>query len=171
MKEIVMTALLLMAVTYDVRYRKIPNNLVLVGLAMCLVIQLWLAGFLGIRNSLIAFLITIAICWPLFLIGAIGAGDIKLLALVGAMYNLNFLFLVVVVLLVLAAIVSFVVLYRRGLFRQRMRYALSYFVTGRVKGSKYYDKRRDGTEVTIILAPFTAVAYAVVLIGKWGGLC
>lgn len=171
MKEFVMTGLLIVAVINDVRNERIPNKLIVTGIGICLLIQFWETGVQGIQNSVTAFLFTVIICWPLFWLRAVGAGDIKLLALIGAMHGLNFLFSVVVVLSVLSAIASFTILYKNGLLCERMRYALTYFVSGRAKEEVYYDKKRDGTKITIILTPYTAAAYVTVLIGRWSGIC
>jgi prepilin peptidase CpaA len=77
------TLLLLSAVWWDVKTHRIPNQLVLLGLLVGWLSSLLPAGIgwqdaaLGSLAGLVAFL-------PLYLLRILGAGDVKLLAAVGA---------------------------------------------------------------------------------------
>jgi len=84
-------ALLLAAVTTDLRSRRIPNTLVLAGIALALMAHglalsgmgqplagaSWWAPLAGLATGLAALM-------PLYLLRALGAGDVKLMAMVGA---------------------------------------------------------------------------------------
>lgn len=79
----VLFMLLIGAVFVDLRERRIPNALVLMGLAAGLAMALWawditqMLDFLaGVGLGLLAFL-------PLYLLRWVGAGDVKLLAVIG----------------------------------------------------------------------------------------
>jgi prepilin peptidase CpaA len=76
--------LVLVAAVYDVRYRRIPNWLtaggVLAGLAMN---TFW--GWPGMRHSLTGFAVAFGIYVVLYALRAMGAGDVKLMAAIGAM--------------------------------------------------------------------------------------
>lgn len=86
--------LLSLAVWNDVRTRRIPNRLVLVGVLTGLALNTFLpagAGFftepsgaLGPVNSLGGAAVGLATLLPLYALGAMGAGDVKLMAMVGA---------------------------------------------------------------------------------------
>lgn len=77
--------LLLPAVFSDLATRTIPNWLALAGLAG----GGWLAwlqdGRLGLGAALLALLIAFGLSFPFWLCGWLGAGDVKLLAAVGAL--------------------------------------------------------------------------------------
>lgn len=83
----VLTALLALAAVLDVQTGRIPNWLVFGGIVYALAYNAFfplyprdigiLFGLAGLAVGLLAFL-------PLYLLGAMGAGDVKLMALVGA---------------------------------------------------------------------------------------
>lgn len=83
--------LILAAVATDVRSRRIPNRLVLAGLAIALALHAtaWLSGAPSLAGAalwspLAGLLAAGALLLPLYLLRACGAGDVKLLAMVGA---------------------------------------------------------------------------------------
>ena len=77
MKDIAILLLLLLAVAVvtDLRSNKIPNLLILTGLVLGIIIT---NHFI---ESISVFLFIILIFFPLFKIGALGAGDIKCIAM------------------------------------------------------------------------------------------
>lgn len=79
-----LVALLLLAVAFDLRQRRIPNGLVLAGLAAGLAVHLWGGGGWGLLNALGGSLLLLGLTFPLFALGWLGAGDVKLLTAVGA---------------------------------------------------------------------------------------
>jgi len=81
-------ALLLMVVLvaafYDLRYRRIPNWLVLAGLLLGLGINAFLFEWQGLARSGEGMGLALLIYFPLYLLRGMGAGDVKLMAAVGA---------------------------------------------------------------------------------------
>jgi len=81
----VLTILLLFAAISDWRSHRIPNQLVLLGMAFALIDQCvrWpvLEGPLFVIGGV---LVGFGLFFPLYLLRAMGAGDVKLLAMVGA---------------------------------------------------------------------------------------
>jgi len=83
---------------YDVRYRRIPNPFVLSALVGGLVINTVGGG--GLLSGLGGCALAFALMFGLHLFGAMGAGDVKLFAAVGALFGTRLvpsLFLVVLV--------------------------------------------------------------------------
>lgn len=81
----VIVGLLLTAVYYDIRTYRIPNKLILIGIAigsLCAFLP-YKVGGIGITNSLSGFAVGLIILLPLYLARAMGAGDIKLMAMIG----------------------------------------------------------------------------------------
>ena len=88
-------------ITYhDVRYRRIPNPFVLSALAGGLVINTVARGGDGLLSGLGGCALAFALMFGLHLFGAMGAGDVKLFAAVGALFGIHLvppIFLVVLV--------------------------------------------------------------------------
>ena len=99
---------------YDVRYRRIPNVLVLCLLIGGLIINISFGGFGGALSSLqglaLAFL-------PMFLIhifGAMGAGDVKLFGAVGAVIGVSLVPLTFVLVVMLGGVLAVYTMLRSG---------------------------------------------------------
>lgn len=90
----VLAALLAAAVWHDVRTRRIPNRLVFGGAVAGLALQTLLPageglfstpfGALGLLQGLAGLGLGLALLLPMYLLGAMGAGDVKLMAMSGA---------------------------------------------------------------------------------------
>ncbi len=76
-------SLLMMAIGWDVKTHRIPNVLVLVGLALGLLISTWPGG-IGFSHALYGGLAGLAVYLPLYMLRILGAGDVKLMSAVGA---------------------------------------------------------------------------------------
>lgn len=71
------------AVLWDLRWHRIPNLLVLVGLGFGLVSQAYFWGLAGVADGLLGMLVGFAVLLPLYALGGMAAGDVKLMAMVG----------------------------------------------------------------------------------------
>lgn len=67
----------------DLRERRIPNQLILIGLAAAFAIAFFF-GFQATLSASIGVLSALFVFFPVYLWGALGAGDVKLLMVVGA---------------------------------------------------------------------------------------
>ncbi len=74
----------MIACVTDVRSRRIPNVLTLGGAAAALVFHAVTAGGAGVGAATIGWLVGTAVFLPFFLLGGMGAGDVKLMAALGA---------------------------------------------------------------------------------------
>ena len=68
----------------DLRTRRIPNVLTFGSALAGIAVNTWLGGWTGGALASGGWLIGVACFFPLFALGGIGAGDLKLLAAVGA---------------------------------------------------------------------------------------
>lgn len=88
-----LSAICALAVCFDVAHRRVPNALVLAGIALGLLFQVATvrggglfstpAGGLGLGLSLAGGAVGLGLLLPFWLRGAMGAGDVKLLAMAG----------------------------------------------------------------------------------------
>jgi len=72
------------AVASDIRQRRIPNWLCLLGFFAGITLHGWLGGWSGAGFALASGLVLLLCMFSLFVIGWLGAGDVKLLAAAGA---------------------------------------------------------------------------------------
>ena len=82
--QIILGLMVSIAAVYDVRFRRIPNWLVLTGLVLGLGLNTYLFEWRGARASLLGIGIALLIYLPLYLLRGMGAGDVKLMAAIGA---------------------------------------------------------------------------------------
>ena len=82
--KVVVVALVLIAAIYDFRFRRIPNWLNVTGLALGIAVNWYLFARHGIVLAAFGLLLSLAVYLPLHLLRAMGAGDVKLMAAVGA---------------------------------------------------------------------------------------
>jgi prepilin peptidase CpaA len=83
--EALLLLIVLVAAVYDVRYRRIPNWLSLTGVVFGLAMNTFLyEGWPGLRLSLIGLAVGFGVYFFLYMLRAMGAGDVKLMAAVGA---------------------------------------------------------------------------------------
>ena len=83
LSTVALVALVILAVTWDLRTRRIPNALTVTGFFTALALRALPGGealLAGVLGGLIGLILT----FPLVLMGGLGGGDAKLLAAVGA---------------------------------------------------------------------------------------
>lgn len=86
-----------LAVVHDLLFRRIPNGLVVAGIALGILFQSFAplgeglfafpAGSLGFTAGLLGGLTGLGIFMPMYLLRAMGAGDVKLLAMIGVWFG------------------------------------------------------------------------------------
>lgn len=131
---------LIISVITDLRYRKIYNKVIFPSLLLAFLLNGILFGFSGLLDSLLGFLTGLGILLIPYLMGGMGAGDVKLLALVGAVKGVSFVFVSAIYMGVFGAIIGLIVLLLRQGFFQRLK-ALVHSLCG----------IRYGLKMTVIL--------------------
>ncbi|HUI55668.1 MAG TPA: A24 family peptidase [Bryobacteraceae bacterium] len=127
--EAVLLAVVLGAAVYDVRYRRIPNWLTVGGVLIGVVLntflfQGWPAGlrfstFLvdawpGMRFSLMGLAIGFGVYFVLYVLRAMGAGDVKLMAAIGSLVGWQDWFGIFIVTAIVGGIMSIILVTVRG---------------------------------------------------------
>jgi prepilin peptidase CpaA len=83
--QIFMGCLLVAAMVFDVRYRKIPNILTFPAMLAGMAYYTLTGGGAGLLFSLGGLVTGLAVLFIFFLMGAMGAGDVKLMGAIGAL--------------------------------------------------------------------------------------
>ena len=165
-----LAALLIIAVWHDLKSRRIPNAVVFAGATLALVLNSILPagsglvdavpGGIGLFKSLAGLGVGLALMLPLYLVRATGAGDVKLMAMVGAFVGPLDAVGAVVCTFVAGALLSLVVALKAGVLRQAARNikVICYSAFARLAAAQgpVFDARTD----TVARMPY-ALAIAV----------
>jgi prepilin peptidase CpaA len=110
--RVTLTAIALVAAFTDLKWRRIPNWLTLPALPVGILAQsVYGSGFWqGLAGAVVGFLALL----PLFLLGAGGAGDVKLFAVVGSFVGIDNLLVVFVLIALIGGVAAVIVAMRAG---------------------------------------------------------
>ncbi len=113
---------------YDVRYRRIPNAFVLATLVSGLLINTILSGFNGLFASLAGCALAFVLMMVFHLFGAMGAGDVKLFAAIGAVVGAKLVLPTFMVVVLIGGALAAITMIRGGAVRVTMHRVLQIFV-------------------------------------------
>lgn len=146
--------LLTAACYYDYRKRKIPNHLIALMALTGAVWRFLMSGPPGAVLSVFQMVLIGGILYPLFKIGAMGAGDVKLFGVTAGFLPFEKIFVFLFVSLLIAALISLVKLLKNGNFRERLQYFTEYMADVRKSGSwgLYLEDGVDCPDIRICLS-------------------
>lgn len=105
---------LLISVTNDLRYSRIPNIYILTAIISGLTANTLLYGMRGIRLSLSGMMLPVLIFGLFFYLKLIGAGDIKLFCAVGSLCGWRFTAYTIGICFILAGMISAILLVKES---------------------------------------------------------
>src|ERR1700730_7296869 len=123
--DLIPAAVVSVAAYCDIRWRRIPNWLTLSALGGGLVLQAVRAGAAGVSVALAGAALGLCILLPFYLVHAMGAGDVKLLAGLGALVGPQALVSLAIYAALVGGAISVVLLARRG----RLLFSLAEIMT------------------------------------------
>ena len=82
--HLIVLVIALVAAGWDVATRRIPNVLTFGAAVAAMVVQAYLGGWAGAGVALAGWAVGVALFFPVFALGGMGAGDVKLLGAIGA---------------------------------------------------------------------------------------
>ena len=113
---------------YDVRYRRIPNAFVLATLAAGVAMHGIFGGLAGVAASFMGCALAFALMFMLHIFGAMGAGDVKLFAAIGAVTGAHLVVPTFVVVILTGGLLAVVSIVRAGVVITTMHRVLQIFV-------------------------------------------
>lgn len=112
--------LAVLAARADVRERRIPNALTGPAIALALLAHFWFEGFAGLRGSFVGMLVAGALLLPGFILRFTGAGDVKLMAAVGAWFAFPHAVMAALLAFIAGGVVALIIAARRGILRHTL---------------------------------------------------
>jgi len=136
--ELILLPLVIGAAVYDMRYRRIPNWLNVIGAVLGLAINAWLIAdgrpWPGLIFSLKGLAMGFGVYFVLYALRAMGAGDVKLMAAVGALVGWEDWFGIFVLTAIIGGVSALVLALLRGRLKNTLfnvGFILSEFKSGR----------------------------------------
>jgi prepilin peptidase CpaA len=119
--DLLLLFVLLICLITDLKSRKIYNKVIFPGLLVALLLNLFQFGWDGLFASLLGFLVGLSILLIPYFLGGMGAGDVKLLALIGAIKGVSFVLVTTVYMAIIGGLIGIgILVFRKGfLFRLR----------------------------------------------------
>ncbi|MFT5642670.1 MAG: prepilin peptidase CpaA [Janthinobacterium sp.] len=115
-----LVVLLMLAAISDLRTRRIPNRLILTGLIVSLTLQILAGGVAGMVAWGLGLLVAGSLFMLLYAMRAMGAGDVKLMAMAGAFLGPASAFGALLTTLVAGGLLAFIVTLRNGTLRHTL---------------------------------------------------
>ncbi|WP_423407868.1 prepilin peptidase [Heyndrickxia sp. MSNUG] len=119
--------LLVICVITDVKERKIYNKVLLPFLLLALIIHLATGGFSGLGFTVAGTIVGFAVLLIPYFMGGMGAGDVKLLAVIGALKGTVFVLTAAVYMALAGGILALIVLFFRKGAWGRIRHIGMFF--------------------------------------------
>ena len=113
---------------YDVRYRRIPNPFVVATLLSGVVMNAVFGGLPGLVTSCAGCLFAFVLMFLLHVFGAMGAGDVKLFAAIGAVMGAHLVLPTFLVVILTGGLLAMISMIRAGAVFTTMHRVLQIFV-------------------------------------------
>lgn len=135
MTNILLIILLIICVITDLKERKIHNKVLFPAFLIAIFYHIFIDGWSGLTASILGCLVGFTILLIPYFMGGMGAGDVKLLAVVGAIKGIHFVLMTSLFMGVIGGIMGLLILlFRKGVF-SRLKH-IFYFITMRSQGVK-----------------------------------
>ncbi|RLL47030.1 hypothetical protein D8M04_07520 [Oceanobacillus piezotolerans] len=126
MIDLFLIIILTICVITDVKRRMIYNKVIYPAMLFTFIYQFATAGWEGLSHSFIGFLIGFGLLLIPYFMGGMGAGDVKLLALIGAMKGGAFIFHAFLYTAIIGGVIAIaIILFRKGMLKSILYYFTS----------------------------------------------
>lgn len=125
--NIMLFIVLLISCITDIKHNVVKNVVTI----PCILVAIILKGFFDsnlLLDSLKGVFIPMLLLIPFYLLGALGAGDIKLFCSIGALMGSSFVIICILYSFLLGGVMSLIIMTYRGVFSERVRYLLNYVI-------------------------------------------
>lgn len=124
----ILLIILAVCVVTDIRKRKIYNKVIFPALAVAFISSIILDGLSGLGTSTIGFLVGFILLLIPYILGGMGAGDVKLMALIGALKGYEFVIESFIYTALIGGVLAIGVIIIRGGFKKSLGVGMPYGV-------------------------------------------
>ena len=147
---LILLIILLPAVVFDYRFHRIPNVISLSGWVVGPVLYLISDTLPGMSSSIYGFLLIFVLTFPLYVLRWMGAGDVKLMAGVGAIVGIEFAPTVFFGIVITGAVIGVIMLLNSKLFKNSFqRYGAMLGVSLTLKKPMYIEPNEQEQKVVV----------------------
>jgi prepilin peptidase CpaA len=159
--------LVALATRADVRKRKIPNVLTGPALLLGVLVNLGLGGVSGAGSALLGAVVAGAVLFPGWIMGFTAAGDLKLMAAVGAWLGYPGGFVAAVAALIAGGVIAVIVAAAQGALWRAVKSAarLGFSLLGRTAGAGTMSPTTSGMRFPFAPAVFAGTIFALLYRG------
>ncbi len=139
--------LLVLAAYFDLKCYRVPNWLIISSTVMCIGLKCVVDGQLAAGRCFFDSGIVFAVVGPLFILKVLGAGDLKVLMVVGMFVGWRDGLIIFLLSLVMGAVVAAIQMSIYGVWGKRFRYLNVYIKrlkeTGKITAYEDYSKKKE----------------------------
>ncbi len=118
--QVLVALMVVVAGVYDIRYRRIPNWLVLPAVLVGFALNAFLYGLTGLKVAGLGFGLAVLIYMPLYALRGMGAGDVKLAAALGALVGWQNWVILFIFSGIIGGVLALVLMLAHGRFRKTL---------------------------------------------------
>lgn len=119
--DYILIAVLVVCLYTDIRQRKIFNIVLVPAAVLALGGNLYYGGMEGGLTSIKGLLLGMALLFIPFMLGGMGAGDVKLMGVIGAFKGPEFVLIAFLATAIIGGLLAIVVMVKSGQFKVRLR--------------------------------------------------
>ncbi|TDL73866.1 prepilin peptidase [Rhodococcus qingshengii] len=121
MENIILIIVLIICLFTDIKSRKILNTVTLPAIIFGLVINIFYTGFDGFMYSGRGFLVGLSLLLVPYMLGGMGAGDVKLMAAIGALMGTSFVFYSFIYTALIGGVLAIVLIFHKRGFMNTIK--------------------------------------------------
>ena len=158
--HLLLAVVVLIAAYYDIRWRRIPNNLTYPTIIAGLGLQTISSGFNGLSSALLGLLLGGGVFLIVYLIGGMGAGDVKLIGGVGSFLGSHAIIPAIIYTVFVGGIMAIIVLIHNRVKRARSASARS------GTNSESPQKMKSSLPYGVAIAVGTLITLIIIYLGS-----
>jgi prepilin peptidase CpaA len=111
--NLILIVVLLICLITDLKSRKIYNKVLFPTVIVAFIGNFIMSGLAGVTTSILGFLLGLGILLIPFLLGGMGAGDVKLLAVIGSLKGSAFVFTTAIYMALVGGVIALVIIFMK----------------------------------------------------------